>query len=88
MTQRLNITGSTVTDTDIKTGDAPIVLIVVGRGGAHGERETASSGTYDYASVKMNAALQITGAEATELINRVAEANDVEDLQRLTGASG
>lgn len=87
MRQKINVTGSTVVDAGLELED-DAVLVIVGQCSRDGAVLQQSAGRVEVRSVKMNDALLLSGAEAAEFRQRIADENNDADLHVINGNGG
>lgn len=86
--QKIAVSGATFVDAaDIKLHEQ-VVVILVGECTADGRKASATQGDYESRPIKMSGALVAEGAEARELIARVAESQDASDAGTVTEMFG
>jgi hypothetical protein len=87
MRQKINVTGSTVIDAGLELED-DAVLVVVGQCSRDGAVLQQSAGRVEVRGIKMNDAILLTGAEAAEWRQRIADENNDADEHVINGNGG
>lgn len=87
MKQKVNVSGSTVIDSDLDLEDR-VVIVIIGQVSKEGQTLQATAGRVDFRTVKMNDAIVLAGAEAAEMQARVTAENQETDLAVINGGGG
>lgn len=87
MQQQIGITGSSTIAADLELEDS-VVIVVIGEVNNEGVKLQQSAGRVPYRKVKISDLMVLSGVEATEMRDRVLNANQDADLHVINGNGG